>query len=627
MSNSILYLDNVLFTSTTGAKNNHHGLHASVDVTHHIHNSTFEYGRYGAYSVLTLNHVHSNFAETIKFTNCIFRNNDYGLVTVGQGAHIENTQFLNNSNTGWSAQGMTMPSEFKNSSILNSPTGINYIAGSTGNLFINYSNVTNTSSNGIVFLGNALLSVNCSNINSTNNSSSKGIYLGDGASINMSPSLSPPSGRSRVTGRISIQGAEEALISNPTERVKIIGAANELFLDQGQNNLSPQSSQGKAINGNFYFDACPTSPIIANFNRWNSSNTSPANGIDYHVRSPMCINTTIFITDNNPGSIVCTAIARPRQSFYKPHEMAEANQGGPNSIFKKFERGLNKLESKDYIDAINEFRDILFANIPQPTPLSKKVTELSYNYMHYAVGKAYSEGLINNTGSGTNQYMASLLAIEDIRINKAILDSDISAEYTAKMDKAKSLVLADKRTDALPIFYGNYIISDSSNFEELDSWICIINKEQDLIDGILELKDFAEALINCQEQTTVLNRINNSNDPQEIMRIFESKGRSKNSNEAKTSNNPAAFLEETTAIANIPVFKFYPNPTNGKFTIESKNIHNIKIFNLIGDLIYEYKPNTEQSLFEIDLSAHAKGVYIIKVNGENYIEVKKLVHQ
>ncbi|MBA3987491.1 MAG: T9SS type A sorting domain-containing protein [Flavobacteriales bacterium] len=195
------------------------------------------------------------------------------------------------------------------------------------------------------------------------------------------------------------------------------------------------------------------------------------------------------------------------------------------------------------------------------------------------------------------------------------------------MDKAKSLVLADKRTDALPIFYGNYIISDSSNFEELDSWICIINKEQDLIDGILELKDFAEALINCQEQTTVLNRINNSNDPQEIMRIFESKGRSKNSNEAKTSNNPAAFLEETTAIANIPVFKFYPNPTNGKFTIESKNIHNIKIFNLIGDLIYEYKPNTEQSLFEIDLSAHAKGVYIIKVNGENYIEVKKLVHQ
>ncbi|HET6244228.1 MAG: T9SS type A sorting domain-containing protein [Bacteroidetes bacterium] len=635
VSNSILNLNNAKFTSTTGAKNYHYGLHASVDLDHNISNVIFEYGQYGMYSVLAKN-THSNYAEKINIRNCIFRNNEIGLVTVGQGADLEFVQFSNNSVRGWSAEGMTISSDFKNSSVQNSPIGINYIGGPTADLNINYSSVSNSTDKGIAFYGNALLSVNCSNINSANNNFSKGIYLADKASINMSPSLSPSSGKSIVSGHTSIYGGELFISEdngNSVGKVITAGAANELFLEDGRNDLRPKSSQGMAIKGHFNFDSCPSS-ISATFNKWNSFNSSPVNGVDYHVRSPICINTNVTIIDNNPGSASCPAIGRPRirpAFFYKAMEIAEANQGGPNSIFKKFERGLNKLDQNDFISAINEFKDVLLVNVAQPTPLAKKVIGLSYQYLHYSVGKAYSEGLITNSGSQMNSQIESLISIQNNKINKAILESDFNTQYSVKVDKAKTLVLADKRTDALALFYENYLIADSSNFAELDNWICIVSKEQDLIDGNIELNDFAENLNYCQNQLSSSNRVKNEDD-QESKRISvkllaKNVENSKISGSIKPLENKDESLEEANVLIKKPVFNLFPNPTSGKFTIQASNIHTIRIYNLLGNFICEYKPNTDYSQFEIDFTKNAKGVYVIKVSGENYSEIKKLIHQ
>jgi hypothetical protein len=60
-------------------------------------------------------------------------------------------------------------------------------------------------------------------------------------------------------------------------------------------------------------------------------------------------------------------------------------------------------------------------------------------------------------------------------------------------------------------------------------------------------------------------------------------------------------------------YQIYPNPTNGKLHIESKEpISQISIFNLLGQNI-EKKQNTNQ----IDLSKAKAGIYLLNIEDEN----------
>jgi len=74
----------------------------------------------------------------------------------------------------------------------------------------------------------------------------------------------------------------------------------------------------------------------------------------------------------------------------------------------------------------------------------------------------------------------------------------------------------------------------------------------------------------------------------------------------------------------------YPNPANGIFTVESPNIghiDNVKVINLTGQTVYnnDIRSNNSSSRFEIDLSNHKRGVYLIKVSGDNSIITGKVI--
>jgi endo-1,3(4)-beta-glucanase len=65
----------------------------------------------------------------------------------------------------------------------------------------------------------------------------------------------------------------------------------------------------------------------------------------------------------------------------------------------------------------------------------------------------------------------------------------------------------------------------------------------------------------------------------------------------------------------------YPNPTNGKFKIagSSKDISKIEIYNLLGEKMHSSTTANPKTSVEIDLSAFAKGMYLVKIYaGENY---------
>lgn len=63
----------------------------------------------------------------------------------------------------------------------------------------------------------------------------------------------------------------------------------------------------------------------------------------------------------------------------------------------------------------------------------------------------------------------------------------------------------------------------------------------------------------------------------------------------------------------------YPNPTSSTITIQTENIMNVEIINIQGKVIYDGIENA------VDLSAEAKGIYIVKVTTDRGVAVEKVL--
>jgi PKD repeat protein len=74
-------------------------------------------------------------------------------------------------------------------------------------------------------------------------------------------------------------------------------------------------------------------------------------------------------------------------------------------------------------------------------------------------------------------------------------------------------------------------------------------------------------------------------------------------------------------------FNLYPNPTNGDFTIELNNgtTKTIEILDMTGRMVYT--STTSSDKVNCNLSALAKGIYYVRVQSNNSIEVAKIVKQ
>jgi hypothetical protein len=85
---------------------------------------------------------------------------------------------------------------------------------------------------------------------------------------------------------------------------------------------------------------------------------------------------------------------------------------------------------------------------------------------------------------------------------------------------------------------------------------------------------------------------------------------------------------EPSASSAISVF---PNPNNGKFQCSLLNnkqtIKEIKIYNLLGEVVYR-SPNSETLMPNtIDISSQAEGIYFLQVKTEEGSDVKKIIIQ
>ena len=73
------------------------------------------------------------------------------------------------------------------------------------------------------------------------------------------------------------------------------------------------------------------------------------------------------------------------------------------------------------------------------------------------------------------------------------------------------------------------------------------------------------------------------------------------------------IVEDCTAVSeaeNHPA-AVYPNPTQGRVTIKAEGIHNISIYNLLGEKVFESAIHSD--VFEYDFSGMEKGLYLIRI--------------
>ena len=67
----------------------------------------------------------------------------------------------------------------------------------------------------------------------------------------------------------------------------------------------------------------------------------------------------------------------------------------------------------------------------------------------------------------------------------------------------------------------------------------------------------------------------------------------------------------------------YPNPTSGIITITAINLKQVNIFNSLGQTLGRI--NTECDQAEIDLSPYGKGVFMLMIQAENGLTVRKVI--
>jgi hypothetical protein len=72
-------------------------------------------------------------------------------------------------------------------------------------------------------------------------------------------------------------------------------------------------------------------------------------------------------------------------------------------------------------------------------------------------------------------------------------------------------------------------------------------------------------------------------------------------------------------------FSIYPNPSQGIFNFTSNEVNNIKVYNVLGEIVYEEKTKSELNVTTINLSFLTNGIYYISINSKSGFKTQKII--
>ncbi len=178
--------------------------------------------------------------------------------------------------------------------------------------------------------------------------------------------------------------------------------------------------------------------------------------------------------------------------------------------------------------------------------------------------------------------------------------------------------------DMIGLFTNENICAGFVHLNNTDESVSILafaddNTTPDIKDGFLENEDFYFKMFRPTENKEAILEIEFENDKPQLG-SFSENGISAIKNISISSFGINEKKEN--------VIHIFPNPTSGIFTIKTKNqigeIH-LEITNIRGNIIGNYEINPDYGILVMDLSDMPDGIYFVKMMGEDFIFVRKIM--
>ena len=258
---------------------------------------------------------------------------------------------------------------------------------------------------------------------------------------------------------------------------------------------------------------------------------------------------------------------------------------------------LKSNDSLNYRKAIELFYQILIENIPNPD--SKESYLLNFNYMKLleTLGYAFSSNQIscyeNNNALCSEVQM--VIEIENKFIEIANQQGNYYRKFLYNLDKAQTYRIACRRDLCLNLLNDILTWAEADDLEEVNSLICKVKIERDVLAGTIDVGSVAELMQQC----------NGNNE----FRL------------ARTNKTPLSNNDQETMIS------IFPNPIRDIANIRTNIEHaRIILFDDLGRLLTDENVNYDT---DIDFTAKPRGIYTLKIENSETLEhwIKKLVVQ
>lgn len=192
-------------------------------------------------------------------------------------------------------------------------------------------------------------------------------------------------------------------------------------------------------------------------------------------------------------------------------------------------------------------------------------------------------------------YDFSLNVGDTMRIN--LWDNDITYDTVvyARVEEIDSISIGDQLRKTMKVIYdrGEQELIDFTNSELEAEWI----------EGIGSTTNFFHftGLGLCDKRYNVC-----------LLKVKEPTSEEIQFDNCISSTNDSEFLS---------IYKIFPNPSHNQLSIESKDdkINQVKIYNLLGELVAEFKNLPNQNLHELSIRHLNSGAYIISIHTDRDI--------
>jgi hypothetical protein len=296
--------------------------------------------------------------------------------------------------------------------------------------------------------------------------------------------------------------------------------ANYLYLKKGYNDLSPSGINNfSTVNGSFLSGGGPF-PMQAFANRWSLSGTFSNN--DYYIvdpnGNPLTIDDPYYLNYSTPcGQAIPPCPQPPCDNWlealqYCPYcdviNTDDFINRSLNVASLVSMAMINSTDSLNYRRGIDLLSQILLEDYANPDDRERLILNFDYLKLMESVGYAFLKKQILESENSTLlcEEMQKVINVIDKYINQSILEDNYDRRFLYCMDKAQAFRIAGRRDLALTQLNSVHGWASDSDYAEIDKFICVIEIENEIINGSIDLGTIQEELSQCSGNEMKLSR-------------------------------------------------------------------------------------------------------------------------